>query len=118
MSTLRPLTSEEITRRVKWSLLEKKWVVFAEDGSTIIGRSLLKETAIAHLIAYHTARHALARKGKVNEHIFKSNMHGDIPLTPEGLSAAQRKASDIAEANRKYEGFSDSNVVVLRKPTK
>jgi len=109
----RKLTHEEITKRVKYSLFEHRYLVLAEDGATVIGRSFVKETAIGMLKAYHVAREALVRKGKISSDNFKSQIHGDVPLVPEGLSAGQRKAMDETQNERTIKRLSDEGALVI-----
>ncbi len=109
---MRKLTHEEISRRVKYSLLEEKYLVFAEDGATVIGRSFIKQTAEQMLLAYHKARAALARKGKVSEDNFRSRIYGDVPLVPEGLSSGQRKAMDETDGSRRRAEFTEGGLIV------
>jgi hypothetical protein len=109
---MRKLTAEEISRRVKYSVLEEKYLVFAEDGTTVIGRSFIRATGEQLLKAYHKARAALARKGQASESNFKSMVHGDVPLVPDGISGGQRDAFDETDGVRRKEKFSDDGVII------
>ncbi len=113
---MRKLTNEEISKRVRFSLCEEKYLVFAEDGATVIGKTFIKEAGIALLKAYHAARAVLARKGKASEHNFRSHIYGDIPLVPSGLSGSQRKAMDHTQEGRKRAEFTEGGIIV--KPPK
>lgn len=89
---------------VKWSPLERKYIVFGLDGMTIIGRSHLKESGIAQFNAFILQRNKLVNKGLAKRDRTESGVRLDTKGT---LTSEQQEMLNKVEAARRNAGLLD-----------